>query len=107
MLTYDEMDELCMWVTGFSKTVMILNTTDERRSYAGKRAIGINGINVPVTNSDILSRCFINEHEAIPDGKDGKDGILQVKVKERSDSSSFFSKPSLINSSIINKASLI
>lgn len=52
-----------MWVTGFSKTVRILNTTDERRSYAGKRPIGINGINIRVTNSDILSRCFINEHE--------------------------------------------
>jgi len=81
MLTYDEMDELCMWVTGFSKTVRILNTTDERRSYAGKRAIGINGINVPVTNSDILSRCFINEHEAIPDGKDGKDSKIERETK--------------------------
>ena len=81
MLTYDEMDELCMWVTGFSKTVRILNTTGERRSYAGKRAIGINGINVPVTNSDILSRCFINEHEAIPDGKDGKDSKIERETK--------------------------
>ena len=25
-----------------------------------------------MTNSDILSRCFINEHEAILDGKDSK-----------------------------------
>lgn len=79
LLKYDEMDELCMWVTGFSKMIRILNTTDERRSYAGKRPIGINGVNIPVTNSDILSRCFITEQEAIPDGKDSK----AVKSKEK------------------------
>jgi len=81
MLTYDEMDELCMWVTGFSKTIRILNTTDERRTYSGKRPIGINGINIPVSNSDILSRCFINEHLLIPDGRDGKDSKIERETK--------------------------
>lgn len=36
MLSYYEMDELCMWVTGYSKTIRILHTTDERRTYSGK-----------------------------------------------------------------------
>ena len=81
MLTYDEMDELCMWVTGFSKTIRILNTTDERRTYSGKRPIGINGINIPVSNSDILSRCFISEHLLIPDGRDGKDSKIERETK--------------------------
>jgi hypothetical protein len=79
MLSYDEMDELCMWVTGFSKTVRILNTTDERRSYAGKRLIGINGINLPVTNSDILNRCFITEHEEFRTVRT----VRTVKLKEK------------------------
>ncbi|MGC2571073.1 MAG: hypothetical protein WA364_06130 [Candidatus Nitrosopolaris sp.] len=81
MLKYDEMDELCMWVTGYSKTIRILNTTDERRTYSGKRAIGINGINIPVSNSDILSRCFINEYLLIPGGKDGKDSKIERETK--------------------------
>jgi hypothetical protein len=76
MLSYEEMDEICMWVTGFSKTIRILNTTDERRTYSGKRIIGVNGINIPVSNSDILNRCFIYEHYTIPDGSDGKDSKI-------------------------------
>jgi hypothetical protein len=71
------MDEL--WVTGYSKTIRILNTTDERRTYSGKRIIGINGINIPVSNSDILNRCFISEFYAVPDGTDGKDSKLVIE----------------------------
>jgi hypothetical protein len=71
-----QMDELCMWVTGFSKTIRILNTTDERRTYSGKRIIGINGINIPISNSDILNRCFISEFNTISDGMDGKDSKI-------------------------------
>jgi hypothetical protein len=76
MLSYEQMDELCMWVTGFSKTIRILNTTDERRTYSGKRIIGINGINIPISNSDILNRCFISEFNTISDGMDGKDSKI-------------------------------
>lgn len=79
MLSYEEMDELCMWVTGYSKTIRILNTTDERRTYSGKRIIGINGINIPVSNSDILNRCFISEFTAVPDGTDGKDSKIVIE----------------------------
>jgi hypothetical protein len=81
MLSYEEMDELCMWVTGYSKTIRILNTTDERRTYSGKRIIGINGINIPVSNSDILNRSFISEFTAVPDGTDGKDSKLVVEYE--------------------------
>jgi hypothetical protein len=84
MLSYDEMDELCMWVTGYSKTVRVLHTTDEKRRYSGKRAIGINGINIPVSNSDIMSRCFITEHASLisPTPKDSKDGKTKNLVRE-------------------------
>jgi hypothetical protein len=84
MLSYDEMNELCMWVTGYSKTIRILHTTDERRNYSGKRSIGINGINIPVSNSDIMSRCFVSEHKSLdsPIAKDGKDSKKQKIERE-------------------------
>jgi hypothetical protein len=66
-----EMDELCTWVTGYSGTVRVLHTTDESRTYSGKRPIGINGINLPVVNSDILSRAFVVEMQKVEDGSDG------------------------------------
>ena len=86
MLSYDEMDELCTWVTGYSKTVRILHTTDEKRRYSGKRSIGINGINIPVSNSDIMSRCFITEHASLislplKDSKDSKIKNLERESK--------------------------
>jgi hypothetical protein len=66
-----EMDELCTWVTGYSGTVRVLHTTDESRTYSGKRPIGLNGINIPVVNSDILSRAFVVEMQKVDDGSDG------------------------------------
>jgi hypothetical protein len=70
-LNSDEMDELCTWVTGYSGTVRVLHTTDESRTYSGKRPIGLNGINIPVVNSDILSRAFVVEMQKVDDGSDG------------------------------------
>jgi hypothetical protein len=87
MLRYYEMDELCMWVTGYSKTIRILHTTDERRTYSGKRSIGINGINIPVCNSDIMSRCFVTEHASLvsdADGKDDKDSKTERLIERES-----------------------
>jgi hypothetical protein len=70
-LSQDLMDELCTWVTGFCGTVRELYTTDEMRTFSAKRAIGINGINIPVTNPDALNRASIVDMESIPDGSDG------------------------------------
>jgi energy-coupling factor transporter ATP-binding protein EcfA2 len=69
-LSPDLMDELCCWVTGYSGTVRELYTTDEKRSFSAKRALGITGINSPITNSDAVNRAFIPEMESIPDGFD-------------------------------------
>ncbi len=69
-LDRDLMDELCMWVTGYSGSFRELYTTDEMRTFAAKRAIGITGINIPVTNSDAISRAFIADMETIPNGSD-------------------------------------
>jgi hypothetical protein len=67
-LSSDLMDEICTWVTGISMSVRELYTTDEMRSFSAKRALGITGINVPITNSDALNRAFIVDMESIPDG---------------------------------------
>jgi hypothetical protein len=66
-----EMDELCTWVTGYSGTVRVLHTTDESRTYSGKRPIGINRVNIPVVNYDILNRAFVIEMHKVADGSDG------------------------------------
>lgn len=66
-----EMDEICSWVTGYSGTVRLLYSTDESRTYSGRAIVGINGINIPVINSDALNRAFVTELEKIPDGSDG------------------------------------
>ncbi len=70
-LSQELMDELCTWVTGFCGTVRELYTTDEMRTFSAKRAIGINGINIPVTNPDALNRASIVDMDSIPDGTDG------------------------------------
>lgn len=73
-LAPEEMDELCTWVTGHAESVRVLHTTDERRSYAGKRILGINGINIPVSNSDILDRSLILELESLQGEGDSEEG---------------------------------
>jgi hypothetical protein len=67
-LSSDLMDEICAMVTGVSMSVRELYTTNEIRTFSVKRALGITGINVPITNSDALNRTFIAEMESIPDG---------------------------------------
>jgi hypothetical protein len=69
-LSSDLMDELCTWVTGISMSVRELYTTDEMRTFSAQRALGITGINIPITNSDALNRAFIVDMEPIPDGFD-------------------------------------
>jgi hypothetical protein len=69
-LSSDLMDEICTWVTGISMSVRELYTTNEMRNFSAKRALGITGINIPITNSDALNRAFIMDMESIPDGFD-------------------------------------
>jgi hypothetical protein len=67
-LSSDLMDETCAMVTGVSMSVRELYTTNEIQTFSVKRALGITGINVPITNADALNRAFIAEMESIPDG---------------------------------------
>jgi hypothetical protein len=62
-LSSDLMDEICAMVTGVSMSVRELYTTNEIRTFSVKRALGITGINVPITNADALNRAFIAEME--------------------------------------------
>jgi hypothetical protein len=67
-LSSDLMDEICAMVTGVSMSVRELYTTNEIRTFSVKRALGITGINILITNADALNRAFIAEMESIPDG---------------------------------------
>jgi predicted Zn-dependent protease with MMP-like domain len=69
-LNPDLMDEICTWVTGISMSIRELYTTDEMRTFSAQRALGITGINIPITNSDALDRAFIVDMESVPDGSD-------------------------------------
>ena len=69
-LSSEIMDEICTWVTGVSMSVRELYTTDEIRTFSAKRALGVTGINIPITNSDALNRAFIVDMDSIPDGSD-------------------------------------
>ena len=69
-LSSELMDELCTWVTGISMSVRELYTTDEMRTFSAQRALGMTGINIPITNSDALDRALIVDMESVPDGFD-------------------------------------
>ena len=73
------MDEMCTWVTGFSRTVRVLHTTDESRTYSGKRPIGITSIDIPITNSDAMNRSVPIEMDKISDGGDGTESVLVME----------------------------
>jgi energy-coupling factor transporter ATP-binding protein EcfA2 len=84
-LDRDLMDELCMWVTGYSGSFRELYTTDEMRTFAAKRAIAITGINIPVTNADAINRAFIADMETIPNGSDAKSESKLISENEFTD----------------------
>jgi predicted Zn-dependent protease with MMP-like domain len=76
------MDEICTWVTGISMSVRELYTTDEIRTFSAKRALGVTGINIPVTNSDALNRALILDMDSIPDGIDeNSESMLIAETK--------------------------
>lgn len=69
-LSSEIMDEICTWVTGVSMSVRELYTTDEIRTFSAKRALGVTGINIPITNSDALNRALIVDMDSVPDGSE-------------------------------------
>ena len=65
-LTDWQSDELCKAVTGQSFSKRMLYTDDDDFIYSYKRAIGLNGINLVATKSDLLDRSLIFELQPIP-----------------------------------------
>ncbi len=62
-------DEICRAVTGAGHTKRMLYTDDEDIIYEHRRCLGINGINVALTESDALSRCVSIELQDIDEEK--------------------------------------
>jgi hypothetical protein len=61
-------DTLCRLVTGEADSKRRHYTDDEDFIYELKRAIVLNGINVPTERGDVLDRSLVVELERIPDG---------------------------------------
>ncbi|MFZ0509989.1 MAG: hypothetical protein WAM14_00155 [Candidatus Nitrosopolaris sp.] len=57
-ISVEVMDNFCRWVTGYSWTGRSLWTDNKPISYSGMRPIGITGINIPISKSDVLDRAF-------------------------------------------------
>ncbi|MDE1969997.1 MAG: hypothetical protein KGI50_00215 [Patescibacteria group bacterium] len=62
-------DELCKAVTGHAFSKRKLFTDDDDIMYRYKRALGLNGINLVTTRSDLLDRSLIFELQPISGGK--------------------------------------
>jgi hypothetical protein len=62
-------DTLCRLVTGEADSKRRQYTDDEDFIYELKRAIVLNGINVPTERGDVLDRSLVVELERIPDGE--------------------------------------
>jgi hypothetical protein len=62
-------DTLCRLVTGEADSKRKLYTDDEDVIVELRRAVLLNGINVPTERSDVLERSLVVELERIPDGK--------------------------------------
>lgn len=69
-------DEICKAVTGIGQTKRQLYTDDEDIVYEHKRCLGLNGINVALTESDALDRSLFIELEEIDEDVRKKEGDL-------------------------------
>ena len=56
-----------------------MHTTDESRTYSGKRPIGMTSINIPITNSDAMNRSLPIEMDKISDGGEGPESVLIIE----------------------------
>lgn len=69
-------DEICKAVTGAGHTKRALYTTDEDFVYEHRRCLGLNGINVALTEPDALDRSISIELEDIDDDERRKESEL-------------------------------
>lgn len=69
-------DEICKAVTGGGHTKRQLYTDDEDIIYEHKRPLGLNGINIALTESDALSRSLFIELEEIDEDRRRKEEDL-------------------------------
>ena len=69
-------DEICKAVTGIGHTKRQLFTDDDDIIYEHKRCLGLNGINVALTESDALDRSLFVELEEIDEEKRRKEEDL-------------------------------
>jgi hypothetical protein len=69
-------DEICRAVTGAGHTKRKKYTDDDDIIYEHRRCLGVNGINIALTESDALDRCILIELEDIDEEKRRKESDL-------------------------------
>lgn len=85
-ISQDISNLLCRAITGEGQSKRELFTDDDDIIYVITHCLGLNGLNLVVTKSDLLDRSIIIEHEAIPDRNKKqlrrlKDKFNQLKPK--------------------------
>ncbi len=75
-------DEICKAVTGAGHTKRALYTTDDDFVYEHRRCLGLNGINVALTEPDALDRCISIELEDIEEDKRRKESDLWFEFEK-------------------------
>ena len=75
-------DTLCRAVTGEGFSKRMLYTDDDDIIYQFKRCVGLNGINIAATQSDLLDRSIIFELPKIPKGSRKSEGELLAEFEE-------------------------
>jgi hypothetical protein len=71
-------DTLCRLVTGEADSKRRLYTDDEDVIVELRRAVLLNGINVPTDRGDVLDRSLVVELERIPDGERRTEEELRI-----------------------------
>ena len=69
-------DEICKAVTGIGHTKRMHYTNDDELIYEHRRCLGINGINVALTEADALDRSMLIELEDIDENRRKKEADL-------------------------------
>jgi hypothetical protein len=77
-------DTLCRLVTGEADSKRRLYTDDEDVIIELRRAVLLNGINVPTDRGDVLDRSLVVELERIPDGERKTEEELWESASRRS-----------------------
>jgi hypothetical protein len=81
-ISADRSDWLCKLITGDSFITRELYTTSDAKVFNFRRIVGLNGVNLTATKSDLLDRCILIDLKRIEDEK----RCTEAELKQKFDS---------------------